>query len=79
MARKTAMRLVRTHEAQHELWNRPRDPVVLKPIEWGTRDPVLGRVVCQQVEDATPPVLVIFNPFTHNRVRRVLRSLGALH
>lgn len=79
MARKAAMRLVRTDEAQQELWNRPRDPVVLTPIQWGTRDPVLARGICQHVEDATPPVVVTFNPFTHNRVRRVLRSIGVAH
>lgn len=80
MARQGAIRLVRTEQAeQRDLWPRAISPVELKPIEWGSRDKALGRLICQHVEDATPPIEVRFNPLTHQRVRRVLRSIGVGH
>ncbi len=79
MARKSAMHLVQSDVAQQRLWPRVVDPLVLQPIQWGTRDRALGLGICQHIEDATPPVVVTFNPITHHRVRRVLRSLGVAH
>lgn len=54
-------------------------PVQLAPIPWGTRDPILGRHLCQHIEDTTPPTVVPFNPLTSSRLRRTLRSLGIAH
>lgn len=64
---------------QQELRPRAVTPLVLKPIAWGSRDRDLGLAVCKHLQDAIPPVTVLFNPFTHNRVRRVLTSLGVPH
>lgn len=65
--------------AQQQLRPRVVTPMVLKPIAWGSRDRDLGFAVCRHLQDAIPPVTVLFNPFTHNKVRRVLTSLGIPH
>lgn len=53
-----------------------RHPVRLPPIAWGTPDKALARALGQHVRDATPAIVIPFNPLNHARVRRVLRSLG---
>jgi hypothetical protein len=50
--------------------------LVLAPIAWGTRDRKLAKVVCAHVIDATPPMVVPFQPLTHRRTRAFLRSHG---
>lgn len=45
------------------------DPVVLAPVPWGTRDPALARMVCEHIVEATPPIVIPFNPRSHARVR----------
>lgn len=53
--------------------------VQLKPIPWGKRDPDLGRLVCRHIEDANPPIFIRYNPITHSRLSRLLRSCGVHH
>lgn len=53
-----------------------RTPVQLQPIPWGKPDKALARALGQHVRDSTPAIVIPFNPRTHARVRRVLRSLG---
>ncbi|ALN84924.1 hypothetical protein LC55x_1634 [Lysobacter capsici] len=49
----------------------------LSPIQWGKRDPALGRGVCHHILEATPPRVIAFNPLNDASVRRELRMLGA--
>lgn len=53
-----------------------RHPIQLQPIAWGKPDKTLARALGQHVRDATPAIVIPFNPLNHARVRRVLRSLG---
>ena len=53
-----------------------RHPVQLQPIAWGKPDKTLARALGQHVRQATPAIVIPFNPLTHAKVRRVLRSLG---
>lgn len=51
-------------------------PLRLQPVQFGKRDSDMARVVCQAIVDAAPVTLIRFNPLTHARMRRDLRSLG---
>lgn len=80
MSKKSRIHLVAPSDvAQLQLRPRVVTPLVLKPIAWGSRDRELGLAVCKHLQDAIPPVTVLFNPFTHNKVRRVLTSMGVPH
>lgn len=48
----------------------------LSPIQWGKRDPMLARGVCQNIRETMPATVVRFDPFTHSGFRRALRALG---
>lgn len=54
-------------------------PLQLSPIPWGTPDLPLARSLCQNILDTTPPTVIPFDPRTHNRMRRDLRSHGIHH
>lgn len=56
-----------------------RAPLQLRPIPWGTRDRELARGVCRLVLEHTPPTVIPFDPRTHARMRKDLRSLGIHH
>jgi hypothetical protein len=51
-------------------------PVRLQPVQFGKRDSALARVVCNAIVEAAPVTVIRFNPLTHARMRRDLRSLG---
>lgn len=51
----------------------------LMPIPWGKRNEQLGKALCQQIVEATPPTVIHANTITHARLRRCLRSLGIHH
>lgn len=51
----------------------------LAPIAWGKRNEALGKALCQQIVEATPPTVIHANTITHARLRRCLRSLGIHH
>ena len=53
-----------------------RQPVQLAPIPWGKRDRTLAKGICGHIEDATPSIVLRFNPFNHKRVRSFLQSHG---
>lgn len=44
----------------------------LQPIPWGQPDRLLGRAVCWNVLDATPPTVIPFDPRKHARMKRCL-------
>lgn len=56
-----------------------REPLRLTPIPWGTRDPALARGICRHILDVMPPMKIAFDPRTHSRMRRDLRSHGIHH
>lgn len=58
---------------------KPEPRMPLSPIQWGKPDRALGHAVCQHVADATPPIVIEFNPVTHARLCRVLRSYRIPH
>lgn len=53
--------------------------LVLTPIPWGKPDPKLAKSLCRLIVDATPAIVIPFNPLNHFRVRRALRSFGIHH
>lgn len=54
----------------------PAQPLQLTKVPFGKPDRELARVLCWHIADATPAIVIPFNPFTHSRVRAVLRSCG---
>lgn len=55
------------------------NPLVLSPVAWGKSDGVLAKMVCQSIVNATPPITLLFNPLTHNRLREWLKARGIEH
>lgn len=51
----------------------PAPRSTLRPIEWGTRDPALARVVLRHMVDANPPIVIPWSPL----MRRPIRFLKA--
>ena len=78
MNARLAVRLLRP-PVKAPVFDIPHRALQLTPIPWGKPDPVLGRMVCQNVADTTPALVVPFNPITHTKARTRLRSYGIHH
>lgn len=53
--------------------------LVLSPIAWGTKDIELAKFACRAIVEATPAIVIRFNPFTQRRVRSFLTALRIHH
>lgn len=54
-------------------------PLALAPVAWGKPDAALGKMACQSIVNATPPIVLHFNPLTHNRIRGWLKAREIHH
>lgn len=73
---RSGMRFTLVEQQPTEAKPVPRYPVQLTPVPFGRPDRALGHALCQHIVDATPAIVIPFNPVTHRRVRAVLRQCG---